>query len=69
MKRKDTLSLGEFRAFTADMPDDAAIMIVSDTLLDNTALAVQLYPIETSLDRQGVILLQQNIYEAVTFSE
>lgn len=66
MERSKTLSLGEFRQLTKDLPDDTAIMIVSE---NNNALALSAYPFETSLDKSGVFLLNMNIYESVHFTD
>ena len=68
MKRKDTMSLGEFRELTKNLPDNAVIMIVSEQDREE-ALAVQAYPFSTSLDEQSVFLLEANIYESVHFTE
>lgn len=68
MKRKETLSLGEFRKATENLPDSAVIMIVSEQM-NNQALAAHIYPWETTLDHQGVILLEANICESVSFSD
>lgn len=64
MKRKDTLSLGELRELTKDLPDDTAILI---NMGQDTAVAVHIYPVETSLDSQGVFLLDFDPYNSVTF--
>ena len=69
MKRSDTISLGEFRKMTKDMPDDTAIMIVAEGPYSNEALAVEFYPFETSLDRQGVILLRPDTSDSVSFTD
>lgn len=66
MKRDKTLSLGEFRQLTKDLSDNTAIMLVDK---NNSALALKVYPFETSLDRQGVFLLDINIYESVRFKD
>lgn len=66
MKRKDTLSLGELRELTKDLPDDTAILI---NMRRDTAVAVHTYPIETSLDSQGVFLLDLDPYNSVTFTD
>jgi hypothetical protein len=68
MKRSDTISLGEFRKMTKDMSDDAVIMIVAENA-HNQALVAELYPCETSLDRQGVILLRGDTSDSVSFTE
>lgn len=70
MKRSDTMSLGEFRELTKDMSDDAVIMIVSEKAY-HEALAVQLYPLCTSLDDQGsgVILLEADTSDSVHFTD
>ena len=68
MRRSDTISLGEFRRMTKDMPDDAVIMIVAENA-HNQALAAELYPWETSLYRQGVILLRGDTSDSVSFTE
>ena len=68
MKRGDTLTLGELRELTKDMDDRVAIMVVAESA-QNEALAVQLYPFETSLDRQGVLLLRADVSKSVTFSD
>lgn len=68
MKRSDTMSLGEFRKMTENLPDDAIIMIVSERL-NHEALAVHSYPFCTSLDDQGsgVVLLEGDINDSVHF--
>ena len=66
MRRSATISLGEFRMMTKDMSDDIIIMVVSDRTF-NQALAVEFYPQETSLDRQGVILLRPDTSDSVYF--
>lgn len=70
MKRSDTMSLGEFRELTKDMPDNAIIMIVSEMMPDE-AVAVRLYPVCTSLDDQGagIVLLEGDISESVRFTD
>lgn len=68
MKRSDTLTLGELRELTKDMDDRTAIMIVAESA-QNEALAVKLYPFETSLDRQGVLLLRPDVSDSITFSD
>lgn len=68
MKRSATLSLGEFRRLTQDLPDNAVIMIVSSQV-QGEALAVRPYYFETSLDAQGVFLLEEDISESVCFEE
>lgn len=68
MRRSDTISLGEFRKMTKDMPDDAVIMIVAENA-HNQALAAEFYPWETSLDRQGVILLRGDTSDSVSFTD
>lgn len=68
MKRSDALTLGELRELTKDMDDRTAIMVVSEGA-QNEALAVQLYPFETSLDRQGVLLLRPDVSNSITFSD
>ncbi len=68
MTRRDTLTLGEFRELTKDMDDQVAILIVSE-LAHNEALAVDTYAFETSLDRQGVFLLQPKTSESVKFTD
>lgn len=70
MKRKDTMSLGEFRELTKDMPDSAVIMVTASTgYTDQVALAVHNYPFETSLDKQDVILLEPDITNSVCFAD
>lgn len=70
MKRSDTMSLGEFRELTKDMPDDAIIMISSEQMYQE-ALAVHSYPFCTSLDDQGsgIILLESDISDSVHFED
>lgn len=55
MNRKDTLSLGELRELIKDLPDDTAILISMER---DTAVAVNIYPFETSLDSQGVFFIR-----------
>jgi len=64
MNRKDTLSLRELRELTKNLPDDTAVLIRMER---DTAVAVNAYPVETSLDSQGVFLLDLNPYASVTF--
>ncbi len=70
MKRSDTMSLGEFRKMTENLPDDAIIMIVSEQV-NNEAIAAHPYPVCTSLDDQGsgVVLLEGDISESVHFTD
>lgn len=70
MKFKDTMSLGELRKLTKDMPDEAVIMIVSEQMNDEV-LAMHPYPFCTSLDSQGpgVFLLQADISDSVHFAD
>lgn len=70
MKRGDTMSLGEFREITKDLPDDAIIMIVSEAM-QYEALAVHQYPFCTSLDDQGsgIILLEADTGDSVRFED
>lgn len=67
MKRSKTMSLGEFRELTKDMTDDAVILVVAPE--GDSALAVQPYSFETSLDRQNTILLDIDYSESVRFAE
>lgn len=68
MKRKDTMSLKEFRELTKDMPDRTVILIVASTgYTEQAALAVHSYPFCTSLDDQDVLLLEQDITDCVHF--
>lgn len=64
MKRDKTLSLGEFRKLTKDLPDDTAIMVA----MKNYALAVNMLVFETTLDKQGVFLLDVNTKDSVRFA-
>ena len=68
MKRKDTMSLGEFREATKNLPDDAIIMIVSEHSTTE-ALAVHPYHFATSLDEQNVFLLESDISDSVSFTD
>ena len=70
MKRSDTMSLGEFRELTKEMPDEVVIMIVSE-LMNDEALAVHPYPFGTSLDDQGagIVLLEGDTRESVHFTD
>lgn len=68
MKRNATMSLGELRRLTKDLPDSTAIMIISEQV-NNEAVAVHPYCFETSLDPQGVFLLESDISESVTFAD
>lgn len=63
MKRDKTLSLGEFKQLTKDLPDDTAIMVA----MNNYALAVSVYVFETTLDKQGVFLLDVGTKDSVRF--
>jgi len=68
MKRKDTMSLGEFRELTKNMPDSAVIMVTASMgYTYQAALAVHNYPFATSLDEQDVILLEPDITDSVRF--
>ena len=64
MKRDKTLTLGQFKELTKDLPDNTAIMVVSG---GDTALALGVYPFETSLDGQRVFLLDMSPYDYVRF--
>ena len=64
MKRDKTLSLGEFKQLTKDLPDDTAIMVA----MNNYALAVSVYVFETTLDKQGVFLLDVSTKDSVRFA-
>ena len=64
MKRDKTLTLGQFKELTKDLPDNTAIMVVSG---GDTALALGIYPFETSLDEQRVLLLDMSVTDHVTF--
>ena len=64
MKRDKTLTLGQFKELTKDLPDNTAIMVVSD---GDTALALDLYPFETTLDEQRVLLLNMSQSNYVRF--
>ena len=66
MNRKDTLSLRELRELTKNLPDDTAVLIRMER---DTAVAVNTYSFETSLDSQGVFLLDLNPYDSVTFAD
>lgn len=68
MKRNDTMSLGELRELIKDMPDDAVVMVVSEIVHDE-ALAVHSYPFTSSLDDQGVLLLEVDTTESVKFTD
>ena len=68
MTKGDTLSLGEFRRQTADLPDDTAILVVAEGC-QKDALAVDFYPYENSLTRQGALLLRPDITESVPFQD
>ena len=43
------MTLGEFRQLTKDLDDDTILMVVSECERD-TAVALDMYPFETSLD-------------------
>lgn len=64
MKRDKTLTLGQFKELTKDLPDNTAIMVVSG---GDTALALDSYPFETSLDEQRVLLLDMSQSNYVRF--
>lgn len=68
MQRSETMTLGELRELTKDMDDRTSVLVVLDSAR-NEALAVHLYPYETSLDKCGVLLLRPNIACSVTFSD
>lgn len=59
----DTLSLGEFRKATANLPDDTALLVTLDGAF---AIPVQEYPFETSLTAQGVVLLEVHSGDAAS---
>lgn len=68
MKRKDTMSLGEFRELTKDMPDHTALLLVQPTgFEEQAAVALQSYPFCTSLDSQDVFLFQPDVSESARF--
>jgi len=68
MQRSDTMTVGELRELIKDMDDKTAVLIVAENA-HNEALAVKPYPFETSLDRQGVLLLRPDVSCSVTFSD
>lgn len=43
------ITLGEFRKLTKNLDDDTVLMVVSECEV-NTAVALDMYPFETSLD-------------------
>lgn len=63
----ESLTLGEFRELTKNLPDDVKIMITSETEPDGKALPVMVYPFDTSLDCEQIFLLSQNCNESVDF--
>lgn len=66
MKRNATMSLGELRRLTKDLPDDTVIMMISEQV-NNEAVAVHPYCFGTSLDSQGVFLLEVDTSESVAY--
>ena len=48
--------------------DKTAVLIVAENA-HNEALAVHTYPFETSLDKQGVLLLRSDTSNSVTFGD
>ena len=62
----ESLTLGEFRELTKNLPDDVKIMITSESDSDK-ALPVMVYPFETSIDNNGFFLLSQNCNESIDF--
>lgn len=70
MKRKDTISLGEFRELTKDLPDETAILLVNPTGYETQAACpLHSYPFCTTLDNQGVFLLESDISDYVSFQD
>ena len=70
MNKGDTLSLGEFRKQTADMPDNTPILIAAEGCqYYSHALVVAFYPYENTLSNQGVLLLRPDPTESVTFQD
>lgn len=67
MLKGDTMSLGKFRELTKDLPDETALLIVAPG--GREALAITTYDFETSLDSQGVFLLDQLVGESVHFTD
>ena len=68
MRRVDTMSIKELRELIEDMPDDGVVMCSSPSM-DNHALSVHLYPVETTLDSQDVLLLELGYSDSVRFSD
>lgn len=54
--RQDCMTVGELKKLLEAQEDSDVVLIVSECD-SHTAIPVSLYPIETSLDRQGVFLL------------
>lgn len=76
MKRNATMSLGEFREATKDLPDHTCLMVVAhmndggDSTIDGgEALAIKPYPFETTLDRQDVYLIDVDLTESIKFDD
>lgn len=63
----ESLTLGEFRELTKNLPDNVKIMITSETEPNSKALPVLIYPFETNLDYENVFLLSQNCNESIDF--
>lgn len=62
----ESLTLGEFRELTKNLPDDVKIVITSESDSDK-ALPVMVYPFETNIDNNGFFLLSQNCNESIDF--
>lgn len=69
MKRNATISLGEFREATKDLPDHTCLMVVAHMSDGSEALAIKPYPFETTLDRQDVYLMDVDLTESVKFAD
>lgn len=68
MKRGDTMSLGEFRELTKDLPDHTAILLVQPTgYTEQEAISVHSYAFCTSLDKQDMFLLDCDDSNSVSF--
>ena len=65
-KNIEGLTLGQFRELTKNIPDDAILVITSESD-SNKALPVIMYPFETNIDNDGFFLLSQDCNESIDF--
>lgn len=66
---QDTMTVGELKKIIEDGGYSDDTPIVLDSFITNgEAIALQLYPVETTLDG-GAIMLQANPYETMGFED